>query len=151
MLLPDDFKEFLKLLNSKDAEYLLIGGWAVGYYGYPRATMDMDVFVAQSRENAERLVSALTEFGFGVDALKPELFLKDNQIVRLGVPPMRLEILTSISGVAFAECYGQRAVAGLNGVEVNLIGLAQLRANKAASGRPKDLDDLQHLPVPKSD
>ena|SRR5438093_7127391 len=144
-LLPDDFKEFLRLLNSYRVEYLLVGGYAVGYYGYPRATADMDVWVAISTENANRVVAALREFGFRPDAVPPVLFLTENRVVRLGVPPLRLEIITTISGVTFAECYPQRTRAVLSGVDVPLISLHHLKINKAASGRPKDLDDLHHL------
>jgi predicted nucleotidyltransferase len=143
---PDDFKDFLKLLNSKSVEYLLIGGYAVGYYGYPRATADMDIFVNRSKKNAKNIVKVLKEFGFTVEALKPELFVKENQVIRLGVPPLRLEILTTISGVSFSQCYRRRNRAVLDGVEATVISLADLRANKAASGRPRDLDDLQNLP-----
>jgi hypothetical protein len=144
--LPPDFKEFLQLLNSHQVEYLLIGGYAVGYYGYPRATADMDIWIAIRPENAEKVVKVLREFGFGVEGLTPDLFLKEEQIIRMGVPPVRIEILTTISGVSFEECYAERQVDILDGVEVNLIGLAHLKENKKASGRHKDLNDLENLP-----
>jgi predicted nucleotidyltransferase len=143
--LPADLREFLKLLNSKRVEYLLIGGYAVGYYGYPRATADMDIWVAVSPKNAAKLVAVLRDFGFDVPELKPELFLREDQIVRLGEPPLRIEILTSISGVKFSQCYSRRTQARLDGLRVNLIGLEHLKKNKAASGRSKDLDDLERL------
>ena len=143
--LPSDFKEFLKLLNSHQVEYLLIGGYAVGYHGYPRATADMDVWVATHPENAEKLVAVLKEFGFGVPELSSELFLKENQIVRMGIPPMRIEILTTVSGVSFEECYAERTIDVLDGVEVSIISLKHLIVNKKASGRHKDLNDLEHL------
>jgi len=146
-LLPDDFKEFLRLLNSYRVEYLLVGGYAVGYDGYPRATADMDVWVAISPENAHRVVTALRQFGFRPEAVSAEMFLTENQVIRLGVPPLRLEIITTISGVTFAECYPHRTRAVMEGVDVALISLHHLKVNKAASGRPKDLDDLQHLDV----
>ncbi len=146
MQLPDDFKEFLKLLNSAEVEYLLIGGFAVGYYGYPRATNDIDVWVSRTESNAAKLVATLEEFGFGTPELKPELFQKPDCIVRMGVPPMRVEILTSISGVEFEKCYQARLRGELDGVEVDLIALEDLKKNKQASGRHKDLDDLEHLP-----
>src|SRR5689334_10870569 len=128
-LLPDDFKEFLRLLNSAGVEYLLVGGYAVGYYGYPRATADMDVWVARVPENAERLAAVLRAFGFSPAAVSADLFLAENQVVRLGVPPLRLEILTSISGVTFAECHARRTQAVLDGIEVALISLRDLKAN----------------------
>jgi len=144
--LPRDFKEFLKLLNAKNTEYLIVGGYAVGYHGYPRATNDIDVWVAVKPENAERIVSVLQEFGFDASGLSTAMFLEENQIIRLGVPPMRIEILTGISGITFDECYLKRASDIIDGVPVNIIDLQNLKLNKKASGRHKDLDDLENLP-----
>lgn len=144
--LPPDFKEFLKLLNAYEVEYLLIGGYAVGYHGYPRATADMDIWVAMNPRNSDRIVAVLEEFGFGVPELSPDLFLKEWQIVRLGVPPVRIELATAISGVNFGQCYADRVVDLLDGVKVNLISLTHLKANKKASGRHQDLADLENLP-----
>lgn len=107
-LLPPDFKEFLKLLNKNEVEYLLIGGYAVGYYGYVRATADMDIWIAANEENAERVVTALEDFGFTSAVISREIFLQADNIVRMGVPPFRLELLNTISGVEFAECYAER-------------------------------------------
>lgn len=145
--LPPDFKDFLRLLNENRVEYLLIGGHAVAYHGYPRATADMDVWVAVSPENAERLVRTLHQFGFSSPEVQPELFLKPGQVIRLGVPPLRIEIATSIPGVDFGECYDARVIGIIDDVEVNLISLRHLRANKQAAGRHKDLDDLENLPA----
>ena len=144
--IPPDFKEFLQLLNAKEVEYLLIGGYAIGYHGYPRATVDMDVWVAINPVNAEKVAIALVEFGFDVPELSPELFLKEDQIIRMGVPPFRLEILTTISGVQFTECYAERIVDEIDGIEINIINLEHLKINKKASGRYKDLNDLANLP-----
>ncbi|MDO9129926.1 MAG: hypothetical protein Q7U34_08670 [Anaerolineales bacterium] len=144
--LPLDFKEFLKLLNEKSVRYLLIGGYAVGYHGYPRATNDMDIWIAVHPDNAQRIVDVLKEFGFDLPELTPDLFLKENKIVRMGNPPMRLEISTGISGVEFEESYASRIVDTLDGVEVNIIDLPHLKANKKAAGRLKDLADLENLP-----
>jgi predicted nucleotidyltransferase len=144
--LPPDFKEFLKLLKEHDVRYLLIGGYAVGFHGYPRATADMDIWVAIHPENAERIVAVLKAFGFDLPELTPQLFLKEKQIIRMGVPPVKLELSTSISGVEFDSCYERRIVAELDGVEVNLIGLNDLKINKKASGRSKDITDLENLP-----
>jgi predicted nucleotidyltransferase len=144
--LPPDFREFLQLLNSKDVEYLLVGGYAVGYHGYPRATGDMDIWVAIHPQNAERVVEVVREFGFDLPEVSTELFLREERIVRMGVPPFRIEIFTTISGVEFSECYAERVVDVMDGVEVSLINLEHLKANKQASGRPKDINDLQSLP-----
>jgi len=144
--LPDDFKGFLKLLNAQKVEYLLIGGYAVGYYGYPRATANMDIWIAVHSQNARRVVAALKDFGFEVPGLSPDLFLKEGQIIRMGEPPLRIEIATTISGVQFDECYAERRVDTFGEVEVSLISLKHLKLNKKASGRYKDLNDLENLP-----
>lgn len=129
--LPQDFKEFLKLLNERGVEYLLIGGYAVGYHGYPRTTADMDVWVANNRENARKLVEVFMEFGMNSPDITPELFMNSGNIIRMGVPPVRINVLNEIDGVS-----------------VPLISLADLRRNKKAAGRYKDFDDLEHLPEP---
>lgn len=144
--LPPDFKEFLKLLNAHQVEYLLIGGYAVGYYGYLRATGDIDFWVAIGSQNALQIVSALQEFGFDIPELTSELFLEVDKIVRMGVPPMRIEVLTTISGVQFDDCYRDRVEDIWDDVPVRIISLHHLKQNKRASGRFKDLDDLEHLP-----
>ena len=142
---PRDFKEFLQLLNSKGIEYLVVGGYAVGYHGYPRATGDMDVWVAIGDETALKMVEALKEFGFNLPQLQKELFLTKDRVVRMGVPPMRLEILTSIDGVDFEACYKNRVVQDFGDFKVNFISKGDLLINKRASGRLKDLDDADKL------
>jgi len=125
---------------------LLIGGYAVGYHGYPRATNDMDIWIAIDPETAEQMVLALKEFGFDTPQLSKELFLKKNSIIRMGIAPIRIEILTTISGVNFEECFKQKIVDEIDGIEVNIINLKQLKINKKSSGRHKDLDDFENLP-----
>lgn len=143
--LPQDFKEFLSLLNDHRVDYLLIGGYAVGYHGYPRATGDIDVWIARDPENARRVVAALDAFGFGRTAVSEDLFVAEHSIVRLGNAPMRIEIATSISGVDFATCFANQVIGNLDGIQVPIIGLEDLKANKLASGRLKDLSDLEFL------
>jgi hypothetical protein len=145
-VLPDDFKEFLRLLTEADVEYLLIGGYAVGYHGYPRTTADMDIWVALSPSNANKLVDVFKRFGMQDPSITPSLFQERGKIIRMGVPPMRIEVLTEIDGVAFADCYRARVTALIDGQKVPLISREHLRMNKRASGRHKDLDDLEHLP-----
>ena len=135
--LADDFKEFLRLLNSHQVRYLLIGGFAVSYHGYPRSTNDIDVWIEMSDDNASKVVSAIEEFGFSIPELTTELFVQPDKIIRMGVPPMRIEVLTSISGVEFDTCYSARIKDSIDGVPVNLIGLKHLKENKKASGRHK--------------
>jgi hypothetical protein len=144
--LPKDFKEFLRLLRAHGVEYLLIGGWAVGYHGYPRSTDDLDIWIAIAPDNAARAAQALREFGFDVPELSTDLLLQNDQIVRMGVEPVRIEVMTTISGVRFGECYPERLETMLDGEPVSLISLRHLRLNNKASGRLKDLSDLENLP-----
>ena len=144
--LPPDFKEFLRLLNCHNADYLVIGDFAVGFHGYPRSTSDIDIWISKTPENVIRVVAAIREFGFDTPNLTPELFLQQRKIVRMGHPPVRIEVMNEIDGVTFDECRVDRVKTEFDGIPVNIIGLADLRRNKTASARPKDLDDLQQLP-----
>jgi hypothetical protein len=130
-------------LNSKHAEYLLIGGYAVNYHGYARSTGDMDIWIARNSENAVKVAAALSEFGFR--DVRPDMFDAPDRMVRMGVPPLRLEILTSVSGVEFDACYARREMADMDGEAVPIIQLDDLKRNKRASGRLKDLADLEEL------
>ncbi len=135
MILPEDFRDFLKLLNKYRVEYLLIGGYAVFYHGYPRATEDIDFWVAINPDNAQKLVQVMQDFG--LSNATPELFLKEHQLTRIGFN-------TTISGVQFDACYARRVVDTIDGIEVNIISLEDLK--QKASGRLKDQDDVQNLP-----
>lgn len=146
ILLPPDFKEFLQLPNAHDIRYLLIGGYAVAFHGYPRATVDMDFWVAIHPDSAQRIVNALREFGFDLPELEEIIFLEKDKVIRMGVPPMQLKLLTSISGVEFEDCFAERVVSRFDDVDINVISLERLKQNKKASGRYKDLNDLEHLP-----
>lgn len=135
----------MKLLNSHRVEYLLVGGYAVCYHGYYRTTGNMDLWVAVHPENAAKLVRLIREFGFNVPELSETLFLQKGRIIRMGLEPVRIEILTEISGCDFTGCYAQKVEATLDGVPVKIIGLADLIKNKLKSGRLKDLDDARKL------
>ncbi|NLI76601.1 MAG: nucleotidyltransferase family protein [Candidatus Riflebacteria bacterium] len=145
MKIPPDFKDFLKLLNENEVRYLLVGGYAVGYHGYVRSTGDLDIWIEPEPDNADRVMAVLARFGFGGATLRKESLVKDDQIIRMGISPLRIELLTSIDGVAFAECFAARIVDQIDGVTVNVIDLEHLRINKRAAGRHKDLDDLENL------
>jgi predicted nucleotidyltransferase len=144
--LHPDFKDFLRLLNSHGVEYLLVGGYAVGYHGYPRATGDMDVWIAVSESNAQKTAMVLHDFGMPEEEVSKELFLDRDKVIRMGVPPVRIEVITGASGVDFAECYSRREVIEVDGISVNFISLEDLKVNKRACRRHKDLEDLEHLP-----
>lgn len=124
---------------------LIVGGYAVAFHGYPRATGDMDIRIAIHENNARKMVEALNKFGFNTPELNKGLFLERDKNIRMGVPPLRLEILTSIDGVEFSECYKNKQTINIDGVEIYFISLEDLKRNKKASGRYRDLDDLEHL------
>lgn len=146
LLLTDDFKEFLRLLNANRVDYLLVGGYAVGLHGYPRATVDLDVWVRATPDNAERIMQALRAFGFDLPALEPKLFVDPRSIVRFGTPPFRIEIMTSIDGVDYDTCRRRPTMFEVEGLAVPVISLDDLKTNKRAAGRHKDLADLDNLP-----
>jgi len=123
----------------------VVGGYAVGYHGYPRATGDMDVWIAINEKNASNMADALKEFGFDFPELNKEIFLKEEKVIRMGVPPMRLEILTSIDGVSFEICFDNRVIADFGAFKVNFISKEDLLTNKSTSGRPQDLVDFDKL------
>lgn len=143
--LPQDFKELLQLLNSKRIKYLVIGGYAVALYGYPRATGDMDIWIAISKDNAKKTVEALKEFGFDMPELREELFLEKKKNIRMGNPPLRIEFLTSIDGVEFTGCYRNKKIVRIDNIKINFISLKDLKKNKKASGRHQDLADIENL------
>lgn len=145
-LLTDDFKEFLRLLNAHGVDYLLVGGYAVGLHGYPRATVDLDVWVRPTPVNATRVVEALRKFGFDLPSIEPALFVNPRALIRFGVPPFRIEIMTTIDGVDYEGCHARKVVFDVDGVPVPVIALGDLKANKRAAGRHKDLADLDYLP-----
>jgi predicted nucleotidyltransferase len=144
--LHPDFRDFLRLLNSKGVRYLLVGRYAVGCHGYPRATADMDVWVAVDKENAERACKAIWDFGIPKDQVSADPFLQKDKVIRMGVPPVRIKVITGASGVVFEECYRDRKTVEVEGVRVDVIGLDALKKNKKACGRLKDLEDILHLP-----
>lgn len=146
MLLPTEFRRLLSALASKSVEYLVVGGYAVIYHGYVRTTGDLDIWVALNPENAGRLESAIRSLGFNPPGLAAAWFLQKGSVLRIGQTPLRFDIINDVDGVTFAECYARRVIANLDGVEANVIGLADLKVNKRASGRNKDLADLDYLP-----
>lgn len=145
LTLDQNFREFLRLLNAHDARYLIVGGYAVAYHGYVRATGDLDLFVEASQDNAGRVLQALREFGFDVPELRPELFTRPKSIVRLGREPSKLEIMNDISGVDFETCHALREIAQVDGLDLPFLRLEELLTNKDAAGRPKDRLDADEL------
>ena len=143
-MLPDDFREFLQCLNARDVQYLIVGGHAVSFHGYPRFTHDIDVVVIPELENARALLGALQDFGFGSISLSAEDFTRP-VTVALGRAPHQIDIMTYIKGVEIGEAWQRRAQGLLDGVVVSLISKLDLIANKRAVGRPEDLADIARL------
>lgn len=144
-LLPD-FLALLRFLSEEKVEYLLVGGMAVNYYGYHRSTGDMDLWVAITSENQDRLAAALQRFGFSPETVARRPLLEGKKFIRIGQQPVRVEIHSEISGVDFDECFARSESCSIQGVELRIISLSDLRINKRAAGRIKDLADLDALP-----
>lgn len=145
MPLNKDWREFLALLNSNRVEYLVVGAFAVAFHGFPRYTADLDLFVRPTRENAARLLRALSEFGFGDLGIQAIDLQSAGKVVQLGVKPNRIDLLTAISGVSFEEAWASRDEAELEGIATQFIGRATLVRNKESTGRAKDLGDADEL------
>ena len=143
--IPREFKEFLSILNSNKVDYILIGGYAINIYGYSRPTDDIDIWIKMEADNSKRIKQSLIDFGFSDSNVDSDFFLKNNKMLRIGFAPLRLEIMTTIDGVKFEECFINSTVQEVDGIEVRVIGLEDLKKNKKASGRLKDLDDLHKL------
>jgi predicted nucleotidyltransferase len=144
-MLSRDFKEFIQLLVERKVEFLIVGGYAVGVHGYPRFTGDLDVWIKISEANASRVLAAIHDFGFSSLSLTKLDFLTIDNVIQLGHPPFRIDILTSLDGVSFDECYSRKHVVDIEGLPVSFIGLQDLLVNKNASGRLRDLDDIENL------
>jgi hypothetical protein len=144
-MLNQDFKEFIQLLNEYEVHYLVIGGYAVALHGHPRYTKDLDIWVEMELNNAKRLMDALTVFGFGSVGLTQEDFLSSDQVIQLGYPPNRIDLVTTPDGVNFENCYQSKIEVEIDEIKVNFIDLENLKINKKASGRLQDLADLEKL------
>ena len=144
-MLSKDFKEFIKLLNSNDVSYLVVGGYALAAHGHPRYTKDLDIWVLIDPGNAKNILSALREFGFSQLALSEKDFLTPGNVIQLGYPPNRIDILTQATGVNFDVCYAQKIEIDIQDVTVNFIDIENLKKNKQATGRLQDLADIDKL------
>lgn len=143
--LPRDFKELFRSLNAKGVKYLLIGGYAVIIHGYVRNTNDIDVVISSDSENITRCLNALEDFGFGGPHLRTALTSDEKDVVRMGVEPMKIEILNYLSGVSFSEAYGRRVTRNVEDITIDVISLADLIVNKEDVGRLQDLLDVEKL------
>src|SRR5947207_9099126 len=143
-----DFKALLKSLNSAGAKYLVLGGYAVIFYGYQRVTKDLDLWISTDAANAQKVAQTLQEFaGFNQQQANPSMFRTKGKVFVVGREPVRVDILTNASALDFDDCYARRHVVEWDGIKVPLISFEDLQANKRASGRAKALADLQTLPA----
>jgi hypothetical protein len=144
-MLSKDFNEFVALLKRHEAEYMIVGGYAVGVHGYPRYTGDLDIWLNPTEANAQRVLRAITDFGFGSFNLTVADLTKEGNVIQFGQPPLRIDLLTAIDGVTFDACYANRKEVTFDGLAMNFIGYHDLVTNKKATGRHRDLDDVENM------
>jgi hypothetical protein len=140
-----DFKEFFESLNKNDVRYLVVGGYAVAFHGHPRYTKDIDVWIEATPENAAKLIQSLHDFGFASLGLQTEDFLQPDHTIQLGVPPNRIDLLTSALALEFESCFSSKVSGNIAGLSIHFIDLDHLKQNKRAVGRLQDLADLENL------
>ncbi|MCD6161911.1 MAG: hypothetical protein J7K40_05805 [candidate division Zixibacteria bacterium] len=145
MELQQDFRELLELFNKHEVSYVIVGAYALAMHGVPRYTGDLDILVKSDKENSQRILVALVEFGFGSMGLSESDFIVADNVIQLGVPPVRVDIITSLTGVSWAEVYAHRIAGNYGDTPVYFIGREQFITNKRALGRKKDLADLEEL------
>ena len=143
--MPPDFRDMLSRFNEDRVEYLVVGAYAMAAHACPRATGDIDFWVRPSKENAQRVFASLARFGAPLSGITVEDFTKTGTIFQMGLPPLRIDVLTSIEGVAFDDAWPNRLVSEIGGLTVNVIGRDDLLANKRVVARPKDLGDVVML------
>ncbi|MGB3392330.1 MAG: hypothetical protein WA956_09230 [Stenotrophomonas sp.] len=144
-MLNDDWRDFVAALDANRVEYMLVGGVALGVHGHVRYTRDLDVWFRDTEQNAERLIAALRDFGFSDLNVSPLEFCKPRAMLVLGAEPNKIELINFADGVDFDQCFPNRIIVPLAGVNVAVIGLDDLRKNKKAVGRLQDLADLEQL------
>jgi hypothetical protein len=145
MEVQQDFKELLELFNKHQVDFLIVGGYALAFHGAPRYTGDIDIFVKPSEENAQKILAALKDFGFGSLKLSAQDFAVENKVVQLGVSPVRIDIITSISGINWNTAFADREKGDYGNLPVYFIGRKQFIINKKALHRHKDLADIEAL------
>lgn len=144
-MINKDFKEFIELLNKNDVKYLVVGGYALAFHGYPRYTKDIDFWIWIDKNNAKNILKTLQDFGFSSLDLSEEDFLTPGYVVQLGQPPSRIDLLTSVTGLEFEACYESKVHVDIQGLGVDFIDLESFKKNKKAVGRYQDLADLDNL------
>lgn len=145
MEFPEDWREFLLLLNSANIDYLIVGAHALAFHGHSRYTADLDIFVVASAENAPKLKAVIEEFGFPTDSILEETLAQPDNVFMMGVRPYRLDLLTSISGVSFSDAWARRVQGSISGIPTHFLSREDLILNKLSTGRPKDAVDADTL------
>jgi predicted nucleotidyltransferase len=145
MEVQKDFREFLALLNEHEVKFMIVGGYALAFHGAPRYTGDIDVFIKPDSENAQRIIKVLEEFGFSSLELSVDDFQDENNVIQLGLPPVRIDIITSISGVTWEEADASKEPGHYGDVAVFYIGKNQYVTNKRSTGRARDIADIEAL------
>ena len=143
--MDSNYIDMLKCLNASGVDYIMVGGWAVNMHGYIRATIDLDIWILANPENASRVYAALADFGAPMLDVSPHDFSEEGIVFQIGVAPCRIDILTHISGVTYADAVKRAIPKQIDGVDVRIISIDDLIANKRASGRTKDLADVEVL------
>ncbi|HQO09805.1 MAG TPA: hypothetical protein PLK90_08160 [Clostridiales bacterium] len=145
MEVQKDFKELLELLNEQKVEFILVGAYALAFHGAPRYTGDLDIYIKPDIDNSKNVMKALVKFGFGSVGIKDEDLQKPDRVIQLGFPPVRIDLVTSISGVSWEEANSDKVSGIFGDVQVYYIGRESFIANKKATGRKKDLADIEAL------
>ncbi len=145
MTLPEDFKEFIELLNAYQVNYLIVGGYAVGFHSRPKFTQDLDVWIERSQANAKKVLSVLNDFGFGELDITINDLANPDMIIQLGNAPLRIDLITELSGLSFSEAYSQKVKGNYLGVDTYFISQEDLIKNKSTAGREKDLEDIKWI------
>jgi len=144
-MLNNDYKDMLRALSGEKAEFLLVGGYAMAVHGYPRATVDLDLWVKPSPENAKAVMRAIERFGAPLHDLSQADLLKDDTVFQIGMPPRRIDIMTGVSGLRFEEVFARSIEVTIEGLPVRVLALDDLIRNKRAAGRTRDLADAEAL------
>ena len=148
--LSRDLRELLKCFHSHEVRFLVVGGHAVSYHGYPRFTKDLDIWVEPTEPNAHRVIAALRDYGLDHPGLETAMFTDEGRMTQMGIEPNRVDILNRIKGVDFAPCYEKRSFVPVDGTDIPIISKSDLIQNKISTGRPQDLADADYLQDPPS-
>jgi len=140
-----DFVDFIQLLNDHQVKYMVVGAHALSFHGRPRHTGDLDIWIKPDAHNAHKMVKVMADFGFSSLGLTEDDFLRENYVTQLGYPPLRIDILNAISDVGFDDAYNARVETEVDGLQISFISANDFIRNKKASGRAKDLGDIESL------